>query len=162
MTIIGIDPGLQGGIAYIGSEVKAFEMPCYSSIAFVNTVCAAEIYRHHICPLPNNSVAYVEHAQAMPKQGVVSVFNYGIGFGKILASLEIRGIEIKLVRPAIWKKALRLPKEKEAAVVMAEKLYPGISFRTPRGRLLDGKAEALLIAHYGMLKEMETKNDQQY
>lgn len=152
MVIVGIDPGLKGGVTFLrygnGNNTDCFLMP----VTVEDGISASQFY-NWLCCYSGEMIAYVEHAQAMPKQGVVSVFNYGVGFGKILAALEIRGIEIKLVRPGIWKKALNLPKEKEAAVARAESLEPRIEFRTPRGRLLDGKAEAFLIAFYGMMKE---------
>lgn len=143
-TIIGIDPGLKGGVCLI-SDAGAFY--CYEMPVNKDGIDARAL--RQIIAQHNNCIAYVEHAQAMPKQGVVGVFTYGVGFGKILATLEICGIETKLVRPAVWKKAMGLPKEKEAAVAMAERLNPLGVFRTERGRLLDGKAEALLIAVYG-------------
>ena len=151
-TFIGIDPGLRGGICIISDTgtFYCYEMPVNKDGVDASTL--RQIIGNYGCGA--HVIAYVEHAQAMPKQGVVGVFTYGVGFGKILAVLEICGIKIKLVRPAIWKKALKLPKEKLAAVEMAERLlHPIDIFRTERGRLLDGKAEAFLIAHYGILKE---------
>jgi len=148
--IIGVDPGLRGGITLISGLHANY---CYEMPVDEDGISACALFDIVETYGDKELVAYVEHAQAMPKQGVVSVFNYGVGFGKMLAALEISGVKIVLVRPAVWKKALKLPKEKLAAVEMAERLHPIGVFRTERGRLLDGKAEAFLIAHYGMLKE---------
>ena len=36
----------------------------------------------------SNSICFLERSQAMPKQGVVSMFKYGITYGIILASFK--------------------------------------------------------------------------
>lgn len=70
-----------------------------------------------------------------------------INFGKLLAVAELSGAKVITVPPHIWKRDLKLSKDKLESVVMAEQLT-GESFRTGRGALLDGKAEAFLIWHW--------------
>lgn len=86
-------------------------------------------------------------------QGVVSMFSLGEGYGLWQGILAALGVPYQTVAPARWKGALMAdqPKTKEAAVPVATRLYPAVSgdLRTPRGRILDGRADALLLAHYG-------------
>ena len=157
MIYIGIDPGQKGGLAAIHCQglpkaefLVAYEMPLdiFYIDNFVNE------YSDEDC------IYYIEKAQAMPKQGVTGVFNYGVGYGKLLACMEIHQIEYTEVRPAIWKKHFGLTKEKsgkEYSVRLAEQMFPELSFRTERGRLKDGMAEALLIAEYGRQIELRER-----
>ena len=59
------------------------------------------------------------------------------------------------VTPQKWKKHFKLGKEKDEAVALAVKMFPASEsmFFGPRGGVLDGPAEASLIAVYGF--EME-------
>lgn len=68
-------------------------------------------------------------------------------FGKLLALAELAGCEIVQVPANKWKKDLGVTKDKEQCVALAEELS-GLSFRTERGALLDGPAEAWLIRHW--------------
>ncbi len=61
-----------------------------------------------------------------------------------------------LVRPQDWQRAMLRGEPKaesrrerlETYVRVAERLWPRVSFRGPRGGLLDGKAAAALIAAF--------------
>ena len=71
-----------------------------------------------------------------------------MNFGKLLALAEYSEAEIVIVSPNKWKKDLGLTDDKLKSVEMAEKLNPEGVFRTPRGALLDGNAEAFLIRYW--------------
>jgi len=75
-----------------------------------------------------------------------------MNYGKLLAIAELTGAEVVTVPPHVWKKALGLSQDKMDSILLAEKLT-GESFRTPRGRLLDGQGEALLIHHWYTTKD---------
>ena len=68
-------------------------------------------------------------------------------FGKLLAVAELCNLNIFTVPPHKWKKDLNLTKDKEECVKYAEQLFKR-SFRTPKGRLIDGPAESALIGHW--------------
>lgn len=151
MVIIGIDPGKKGGIALIadkGEIIDVFEMP--ESIVHLKSM----IHDHPVSHV-SNKMCYIEKAQVMPKQGIVGAFTYGVGYGKLLAFLELEGIPYKEIRPVEWKKHFSLIKSsKEDSISVAKKLFPKLpayTFTTDRGRKKDGNAEALLIAYYGRM-----------
>ena len=68
-------------------------------------------------------------------------------FGKLLAIAELSGATVVTVPANQWKKALNLSKDKIDSINLAEQLS-GASFRSPKNKLYDGLAEALLIGYY--------------
>lgn len=150
-TVIGVDPGLKGGITFLTVDGGNHAADCYDMPIRDD----GEIDTEHIFKMIGIAdVVYIEQAQAMPKQGVVGVFTYGYGFGKVVAAFELHKMKIKFVRPAVWKKKMKLGRDKSSSVSLAEKLLPGHVFKTKRGRMLDGQAESALIAIYGMMEEV--------
>ena len=83
-----------------------------------------------------------------------------VNYGKLLAIAELSNSTIVIVPPHVWKKALGLSKDKLESIALAEKLSNAV-FRTKRGALLDGPAEAYLIQHWYTItkdKHGRTKN----
>ena len=68
-------------------------------------------------------------------------------FGKLLAIAELSGATVVTVPANQWKKALNLSKDKIDSINLAEQLS-GALFRSPKNKLYDGLAEALLIGYY--------------
>lgn len=69
------------------------------------------------------------------------------------ATAIVLGLPLDRVLPSIWTRALRLPgkvKRPGAAMAMARELYPAAAelLDGPRGGAKDGRADALLIAHW--------------
>lgn len=149
---IGIDPGFRGAFAVLGPEgddvrqlvstpVTNSKPPEYLDGAMADLVVMAE---------PEIAIAAVERAQAMPRQGVRSMFSIGLGYGLWRGVLAAHGVRCELLRPQDWRKAVGLPTgaDKGASVALASRLFPSVAawLRGPRGGLNDGMAEALLIA----------------
>jgi len=151
---MGIDPGQKGAIAFINlntNNIGIFDMPLLPDKKGIDV---NQFYYN----IDGNSSVFIvlEKAQAMPKQGVTGVFNYGVGYGKLLAAIEILGLPYCEVRPQMWKKEFSLKRDKKQSVNMAGKLFPQIKDQliTPRGALKDGRAEALLLAEYGRRRNL--------
>lgn len=147
MIYIGIDPGKQGAIGMIGVNI---DYRCSDIPLLCNKEIDSKFIRENILnDLPKKVICFVEKAQAMPQQGVVSTFKYGMGYGKILAVLEILKIPYQEISSQKWKRHFNLiKKDKRESVAVAKKLFPDIEYQTKRGRLLDGRAEAILIAEF--------------
>jgi crossover junction endodeoxyribonuclease RuvC len=140
--VIGIDPGLAGGIALLdGVEISAWDIPVVDG-----TVNVSEVQRIVRDAAPD--MAVIELASARPKQGVSSVFKYGVAYGSLLAVVACLEIPHHLVTPAAWKRAYRLGPDKEASRRLAIMTWPAranlFSLKTKHGL-----AEAALIAMYG-------------
>lgn len=151
MTVIGIDPGKAGGIAGIPGREQEWATAWADEIP----LCGKEIDGHELARRLKEmapEMVVVEKAQAMPKQGVTSMFNYGLGFGLILGVLEGLAIPYQLVTPQAWKNKVLAgtPKDKGAAANYVRKAYPTIDLTPGKKRNPhDGMADAACIADYG-------------
>jgi len=146
--IVGIDPGKDGGVAVLdrsGDVLQLSRMPLNSEKEI--DACALTLFGE-----THEAFCYIERAFCMPMQSTTSTFTCGIGYGKLIAAIELKGIPYDEIRAQKWKKYFGLlKKEKIASVELATSIFPKIKHMlyTPRGRMLDGLAEALLIAEYG-------------
>src|SRR5215467_2727350 len=106
--ILGIDPGITGGIASLWPDglIDAYDIPTVDGA--VNVDALVRRVRAHAPRL-----AVIEKAQAMPKQGVVSVFKYGCAFGALCAATAVLEIPTHLVSPRKWKTYFGLDADKE-------------------------------------------------
>ena len=88
----------------------------------------------------------LEESQAMPGQSTRGMFTLGVGFGAWLGVLAALALPHTRVRPAIWKRALGLGKDKEQARLRAMQLFPIADLRLKKHH---GRSEALLLAWHG-------------
>ena len=152
MRIIGIDPGLSGGIAVL-DDLKIFDvydMPIMSegkkNKNQLNSAQLVNIIKRHIHT--NSTFVIVEQVSAMPGQGVTSMFNFGQTFGAIKGICASLNLPIFYVRPAKWKKHFDLINaSKDASRTKAIEMYPSISDRLRKKKDVN-KADAILIARY--------------
>lgn len=88
-------------------------------------------------------------------EGVVSMFNFGKGLGRVEGVLIALGIPIDYAYPATWKIAMRLSSNKSLSVELAKKLFPDhwMAFVGPRGGGRDGLAEAALLGWFGATRQ---------
>jgi len=153
--LVGIDPGLNGAIAFLdpdACEIRILDMP-------VNEFVAGKKNKSEIDPygiagaFRDQGIAhvYIEEVFSSPQMGVVSAFNFGEGKGMVRGVIAALGIPMTQVKPQKWKKDLRVPADKKGAVKRAVELIPDAApkFKGPRGGLYDGRAEAAMIALYG-------------
>lgn len=136
---IGIDPGKAGGIAFIPENGNAWahSMPDTDQDVLELLQSASE----HKCH------AVIERVGPMPKQGVVSVFTFGLGYGALGMALLASKIPFERVSPSVWQKSLGcLTKgDKNVSKRKAQELFPNI-------RVTHCIADALLIAEYARRK----------
>ena len=151
---IGIDPGRTGAWAFIDTKLDHVEVidMCLLPDKSLNSLKMYKILSEYLKRYDRKEVICIlEKAQSLPKQGIVSTFNYASGYGELKAILKIAEIPFEEVRPAVWKKYYNLSKkQKQGSVDLASTLYPDIEFYGKRGGLKHDRAEALLLADYGM------------
>lgn len=138
MTYIGIDPGAKGALAKI-SDREIIVVP-YEKTRYIEILSR----------IPPDSVCCLERVHAMPRQGVTSMFNFGMAFGWIQGVLEAMGIAYELVSPQKWKKEFSISGDKNSSIMVCKRLFSGASLlRNEQCRKdNDGMAEALLMAEY--------------
>lgn len=154
--IVGIDPGNAGAIAFLDPDARTLrvvDMPIYE---WTTTKTRKKIDGYSIVAEMNSQPVnhiYMEEVWSSPQMGVVSAFSFGNGRGIIEGLAAGLQIPMTQVKPAKWKKDLKVPADKKFAVQRATQLIPsaGTLFRGPRGGILDGRAEAALLAFYGCL-----------
>ena len=153
MIIIGIDPGVSGGISVLENKkvIDVFEMPTMidgkKNKKQVNGAQVSNIIKENIGK-EKDIIVVVEHVNAMPGQGVTSMFNFGQSFGVIKGVCSALSLPIYFVRPTKWKKYFNLIKtNKDASRTKVIEVYPEISSKLSRKKD-SNKADAILIARY--------------
>ena len=157
--VMGIDPGLDGAVAVI--------LPAGAEVHVTPTITAAKggkrrfdtagmlvlLERHPI------ALAVIEVAGPIPKQGLVSTFRFGVGFGTWLGMLAAMRIPHLAVTPQTWKKAILAgtTKDKGACIQWAQMRFPEVSLlATARSKVShDGLADALAMAEYARRLQAE-------
>ena len=153
MRIIGIDPGLSGGIAVLeNNKIKdMFDMPVMSdgkkNKRQLNSAFLAQLIKDNIKE-SGETVMVVEQVNAMPGQGVTSMFNFGQTFGAIKGICAALVLPIFFVRPAKWKKHFELiNSSKDASRTKVIEMYPSIAEKLSKKKDVN-KSDAILIARY--------------
>jgi len=153
MKICGVDPGIKGGCAIVlindGAApqlVDAIDLPVIGVKAKQRIdvlALRAWIEQHR----PDH--AYVERAQAMPKQGASSGFKYGRAAGAIEAVIACCQVPLTIIEPTAWKKFHQLRGgDKESGRQRALMLFPSAHALLARKKD-HGRGEAALIALAG-------------
>ena len=153
MKIIGIDPGLSGAIAILENNkvLEIFEMPVMSegkkNKRQLNSAQLVKLLQSHISKNDEISVV-VEQVNAMPGQGVTSMFNFGQTFGAIKGICAALELPIFFVRPSKWKKHFELlNSSKDASRTKAIEMYPSLSQELSKKKDVN-KSDAILIARF--------------
>ena len=150
MIIIGIDPGVSGAISVLENKkvIEVFDMPTMidgkKNKKQVNGAQVTNIIKEKL----NNDkeiIVVVEHVNAMPGQGVTSMFNFGQSFGVLKGVCSAMQLPMYFVRPARWKKYFNLiNSEKDASRTKAIEIFPYISSQLSKKKDAN-KADAILL-----------------
>lgn len=168
ICVVGIDPGLDGGVALIelgklGEVERLWVEPMFTKPG--GTTASGRKSREVDCVKLSEWITCtesmvdkkiqrvaVEAVHAMPKQGVTSTFNFGKAYGSILGVIGAMRYPLLSVTPQIWKKSILggLGKEKSDSIRFAMGLFPKEKFlASPACRVAhDGMAEATCLAEY--------------
>jgi hypothetical protein len=176
LKIIGIDPGLQGGTAFLedGLIIKLIKMPitklATKTKKKVKEMTAKEKKLHKakkpvfktktivdskaVYDLVLNfkpDLVVIEKPFYLGINSSVTVGTVGENVGRIYGIVEGLGHKILRVPANSWKGYFDLEADKEDAIAKAEELFPQVNLIPPKGRTKsDGMAEALLLAVYGL------------
>lgn len=154
ITYLGIDPGLSGALALYHpttQQVTTFAMPTHERTVngkrkrHLDLAGLANWFDLYV---PTETHAFVEDPNAMPGQGVTSMFTFGKIVGICQMAVVMANLRYTLVRPNVWKKVLGLTKDKDHARQRASQLFPDAAAQWALTSQ-DGRAEAALLAYYG-------------
>lgn len=142
MTTIGIDPGKNGGIAWISDRDACVEKMPDTLLDLWELF--RDIQTGIACGYHGSCRAYIEQVSSSPQMGVKSAFTFGNGFGHLEMALTAAGIPFERVRPQVWQKAMGCLTggDKNVSKRRAQELFPQL-------KVTHSTADALLIAQYG-------------
>ena len=149
MFIAGIDPGANGAIAVLDSE-----NPDSVALLDLKTVSIYTATKW----LYNKKVTHtwLENVHSLYGMSARSNFAFGRNFGIALAIAKLGTTDapIQQVTPKVWQKYIGVTVKgkaiKQEVAEIAQGLYPTAELYGKRGGLLDGRSDALMIAHYGL------------
>lgn len=165
MLIAGIDPGTNGAIAVLDSEnpdsvalLDLKKKTSYDVYSGLNEIIDPYPMNEYDINNPNVTI-WIEDVHSMHGMSAKSNFGFGKNLGIVIAIAEIISKwKPLMVTPKIWQKYIGVTVKgkaiKKEVAKIAQGLYPNAELYGQRGGLLDGRADALMIAHYG-LKHME-------
>lgn len=172
--MIGVDPGLKGGFAlldcYSEKIISAQATPVVCESDGRNTYDLPRMF-HEVSGLVNLCKALgtksstwafcIERQQAMPQQGVVSMFTTGYGYGIWRTMAAVLGCagqdKLIIVRSLEWQTLLRgedaRDETKAKSIARVKRLFPSVDLTPGKKRTpSDGIADAVNIAHYAFLR----------
>jgi crossover junction endodeoxyribonuclease RuvC len=145
MRFIGIDPGLDGGIALItAGGVYCCRMPTIK--IGTKRMVKTPAVREFIVDAGVVDLVMLEDVNAGAVKSIQSAFAFGRGYGRVETVVECLDRPYAYVASPTWTKALGLTRGagKAEHIAVAARLFPNY-----RDALTDGMADALLIAEYG-------------
>ena len=163
MIWIGLDPGNTGAMVALNERYNVV----YAASFPLMNIGTSKTKRMMLdavefsCDLRNlldrEGAQYVvlEKAQAMPGQGMSSMFQYGRGFGMLEMALAALRVPYELVHPTRWQKAVLKGvagrDTKARAIAVCRHRLPDLDLTPGRKRKPDeGLADAACMALYAM------------
>lgn len=160
ISVLGIDPGISGAFVVTNgaNQLVSWNMPL--DIVGKEKAIAFEAVQDILTDVKNyfGSVhIFLERAVPMA-MGSKGAFTYGRGFEALVIAIRLSELPVTLVEPARWTKEMHEGisqdlKPKVRSLQAVQRLYPqlvGQLPKKPKGGLLDGPVDALLIAGYGL------------
>jgi hypothetical protein len=172
MLLLGVDPGTQGALCLLDSvtgDIKFHDTPDTKDI-WQSTHDIEDWLRVR----PPFHIA-IEDVHSMHNMSAKSNFQFGRNLGLVEAVTNLSDSEndVEYVQPKVWQKAcgisfvypeLLTPAQKSKVrklmiAARAVELYPTAEIYGPKGGLKDGRSDALMIAHYLLLKYGNTNEN---
>jgi crossover junction endodeoxyribonuclease RuvC len=153
-AFLGIDPGLSGALAlYIPSTdtLHVGDVPIHEIKRAGRTKREVDVHglvsMFRDCAVHRPTV-WLEQVGTMPGEGPVGAFTFGKTVGILTGVAIALDLVLERVPPQVWKKALAVLADKDAARARASALLPRHAHCWALKKH-DGRAEAALIAIYG-------------
>jgi len=172
-VICGIDPGINGGIAFLnieGNSLWSDDLPTVVKIPggkkWLDATAIGAMIQNF-----NPDVCVLEQVSSRPGQGLSSTFRFGMAYGICNGVLGALQVPIWLITPGKWKGDVGLPPpppyltdsekasfRKSAALDLAKELFPAAVDDFARKRD-HNRAEASLLSYWGMKNGIKDMHD---
>lgn len=148
--IIGIDPGLNGGIAALYDNGEFYVVSPMPKVFDIYQMLDA--LKSDQIDGPSFRII-TEEPFIKPGTASQSTFTGLVNYGILLKSIHMCDPWYCTVKPNVWKSAFKLSKDKQLSMNLCLDLYPESKefIYGKNGGMKDGLAEAILIAYYGKL-----------
>ena len=145
--IIGIDPGVNGGIAAMGTDSKLVRVRAFTGMSAEELVAEVGYCVQLSGSQPGITRCFVEKVGYMRGDGGKGAFTFGKVFGLLLGALYSVGARPQLVSPMMWQSYLGCLSggNKNVTKHHAQKLFP-------HQKVTHAIADAMLIAEYGRIR----------
>jgi hypothetical protein len=144
--ILAIDPGQDGGIAYVDPEGFPFAVPMPATDGDILDLLRSLRASGIECAVVEEVVGFI------PSAGPGAMFTFGKGFGFLLGCLSALGYRVELVRPAKWQKSLSLGAKKDHGKAWKNHLKQTAQRLYPNAEVTLKTSDALLILQYGLTR----------
>jgi len=157
-VFVGIDPGASGAICLLDTRRKIhYFQPTPNLKCSALSLYQWLLTQHALDPI---HLIAVEDVHSLYGMSAKSNFQFGFNLGQVRTVADMTEIGVELVQPKVWqkvcgitfKKGMSSPQKKRHIAATALQLYPKAELNGPKGGLLDGRADALMIAHYLSIK----------
>jgi hypothetical protein len=155
---MGIDPGFTGAIATVTHHnAWCWDMPLVkgSKRTELDFLMLSNIMRWS--GVGEEGVAGLEWNTTRPDNEPERAYRFGLQTGALAMGLTVTGVPWQKVSPQAWKNHYNIQgKEKDPHSVGAQEAWRGLNYPEhdliygPKGGILDGRLDALLIAVYVM------------
>lgn len=154
INIIGIDPGLSGGLSALTPDGLVLQVMPVVSAGTRRQLDEQQIVQWLSTFAVKPTRVFIEAVHAMPKQGVTSMFTFGTGWGLVRGICAGLGLSYELIRPQEWQRELLSGQAKGAEYLVASRLWPLADWRSSERAKNphDGLVDAALIAEFGRRK----------
>jgi len=158
-VFVGIDPGASGAICALNviNHEAIFQLTTTNPEHLMDWFAQLKAE----CDV---RMIMIEDVHAIPGASAGSNFKFGYNVGIVNTIAEATGLMVDNVTSKKWqsgvgltvsadiKGAARQKKIKGGVADICSRLYPKIPIRGPKGGLMDGRSDALMIAHFASLK----------
>lgn len=155
---LGVDPGKKGAWAILnadGTPLHVEALPYMGDRLDIRALLPA--WQAWLSHGGQSYAAAMEYPLAVQGQsgGEQAFLNFGI----LIAAATLCGCSLHLPKPHIWKGKMNLSRDKSMSLKMVADLWPDWYPKVtgPRGGMLDGLAEALLIAEWRRRAELRIR-----
>ena len=158
--ILGVDLGLDGAIARVQprgvtaiEDIPTFALPSKGMVKRAIEPVELMAVLRRLVPAGEKAIAVVEEVHTFPsnKNAPQAGGSLMETKGCVRAVLALAGIKTHWVDPQAWKALYGLNSSKDASLGIARTLYPDLQHLLTR-KLDHNRAEALLLAHWGLRK----------
>ena len=159
---IGVDVGIHGAIALLGTDGKlvVLDMPITSvkvgKKGKRNQIDASALSRIIGEVAKNVALVCFEKLHAVPRDGKVGAFSFGRSYGVVQGIMAAHKLCVLEIAPEKWKATFKLTADKDDVRAKATKAFPDNAHLWEKAAHHD-RAEAAYLALYGLIVAQKTK-----